>query len=49
MTLVRFRRDGYTKTVTFIRWSTTGIVLLDMWWCSYSKGLSTGEWWTDFD
>ncbi len=48
MTLVRFRRDGCIETITFTCWSIEGIVLLDMWWCSYSEGLSTGEWWMDF-
>ncbi len=23
-------------------------ILVDMWWCSYLEGLSTGEWWIDF-
>ncbi len=49
MTLIRFPRDECIEIVTFSRWSIAGTVLLDMWWCSYSKGLSIGEWWTDVD
>jgi hypothetical protein len=41
MTPIRFRKDGCTEIVTFIRWSTVGTVLFNMWWCSYSEGLST--------
>jgi hypothetical protein len=48
MTVVKFWRDGCIETVTFIRWSIVRTVLLDMWWCSYLEGLSTGEWWMDF-
>ncbi len=48
MTPVKFQKDECTQNVTFICWSPVGRVLLDMWWCLYLEGLSTGTWWMDF-
>jgi len=39
----RVHKDHYIHS-----WSAARIILLDMLWCSYLEGFSTGEWWTNF-